>query len=286
MTMSTRPDAADIVLNGGGGYTSERAGGSEEDSHMPAASAGRFSFDEISLFVDADGTLLDIAPAPDQAIADRNLLDLLERAKNALGGALAIVSGRRIEDLDRLFAPLMLPASGIHGAQMRLAAGGPIVVSSAPQPSPLLRDAVRAAMTRYPGVLIEDKGKALAVHWRNAPEQAPAIYEDIVRIVGASAERDLTILQGHCVFEIKAASTDKGEAVRAFMRMEPFAGRKPIFVGDDMTDIPAFAAARALGGRAFAVGAPLPEAEGYFDDPKEVRAWLASLLQMEVGGAG
>jgi trehalose 6-phosphate phosphatase len=252
---------------------------------MTANAAEALALDEISLFVDADGTLLDIAPTPDEASASVELLDVLARVQRALDGALAIVSGRRIEDLDRLFSPLKLPASGIHGAQMRIMQSGPILDAGAPDISPLLDNAVRAAMLRYPGVLIEDKGKALAVHWRGAVETSEAIHRDLMRILGAASGPNLMIMRGHCVYEIKTASINKGDAVRAFMRTAPFAGRKPVFVGDDTTDIPAFAAATALGGLAFAVGEPMPGAERFFAGPREVRAWLSSLAGVEIGSA-
>jgi len=252
---------------------------------MTADLAESLAIDAISLFVDADGTLLDIAPTPDEASASVELLDVLAQVQRALDGALAIVSGRRIEDIDRLFAPLQLPASGIHGAQTRIVRSGPIVDSGVPDIPAALHEAVRLAMSRYPGVLVEDKGKALAVHWRGAIAAADAIHRDLMRIVGAASGRNLQIMRGHCVYEIKTASTNKGDAVRAFMRAAPFAGRKPVFIGDDTTDIPAFAATNALGGLAFAVGEPMPGAQRFFAGPREVRAWLRALAGVESGSA-
>jgi len=235
-----------------------------------------FAFDEFCLFVDADGTLLDIALRPELAQASRAILTVLDRLYHALDGALAIVSGRRIEDIDLLFAPLRLPASGIHGAQLRTTPLSPILDSAAPGIPPLLADAVGAAAAHHPGAFVEDKGKALAVHWRAVPEAEAALLSELKDLVAAIAPQ-FAILRGHCVFEIKSPATSKGEAVRAFMQFAPFAGRVPVFVGDDVTDIAGIAAAKAFGGRAFSVGRRLEGADGVFASPTEVRAWLGRL---------
>lgn len=233
--------------------------------------------DEISLFVDADGTLLDISLRPEYAQASRALLTVLHDLYYALGGALAIVSGRRIEDIDRLFAPLRLPASGIHGAQMRIAADGDIIDGGAPDISAHFASLVTAVAARHPGAFVEDKGKALAVHWRAAPRAEQPLRTELAEIVESFAPQ-LAILSGHCVYEIKSAGATKGDAVRAFMALPPFAGRSPIFVGDDITDIAGIAAAKALGGRAFSVGQTLEGADAVFASPQDVRAWLGRLV--------
>lgn len=232
--------------------------------------------DELCLFIDADGTLLDIASRPENVRASRDLLVTLRHLYAALEGALAIVSGRRIEDLDRIFAPLRLPASGIHGAQLRPAPDGPIAEAAAPDLTESIFSAVAGAAARHPGVFLENKGKALAVHWRAAPEAEAPLRAELGRII-AGREGEVTLMQGHCVFEIKSAATSKGEAVRAFMTAPPFAGRRPVFIGDDVTDIAGIAAAKALGGRAFSVGQKLDGADGVFASPTQVRAWLAQL---------
>lgn len=234
------------------------------------------SLDELCLFIDADGTLLDIAPRPDDVRASRDLLAILRCLHTALHGALAIVSGRRIEDLDRIFAPLRLPASGIHGAQSRPAPDGPIVEEAAPDLPAPVAEAVAAVAMRHPGVFLEDKGKALAVHWRGAAEAEAPLRAELDRIVDGRGG-EIALMQGHCVFEIKSAATSKGEAVRAFMAAAPFAGRRPVFIGDDVTDIAGIAAAKSLGGLAFSVGQMLDGADGMFESPSHVRAWLAQL---------
>ncbi len=205
-------------------------------------------------------------------------MTILDRLYFALGGALAIVSGRRIEDIDRLFAPLRLPASGIHGAQWRGQADGAIADRGGPDIPAAARRAIHAVAARHPGVFVEDKGKALAVHWRAAQERAAALWDELDAAIGTTPQ--LAIMRGHCVFEIKSPSTSKGDAVRAFMQIAPFAGRRPVFIGDDVTDIAGIAAAKALGGRAFSVGRRLDGADGVFAAPAEVRAWLADLAGM------
>lgn len=235
------------------------------------------SLDEFCLFIDADGTLLDIAARPEHARASRFLLTVLDELYFALQGALAVVSGRRIEDIDRLFAPLRLPASGIHGAQLRRSPHAPILEGDAPDiPAPIVR-AIAAVARRHPGVFLENKGKALAVHWRAAQEREAALWTELSDALRDAAAPALAILRGHCVFEIKSPSTTKGDAVSAFMQTVPFAGRAPVFIGDDVTDIAGMAAAKAFGGHAYSVGQMLEGADGAFASPSDVRAWLERL---------
>ncbi|MDE2365026.1 MAG: trehalose-phosphatase [Hyphomicrobiales bacterium] len=238
---------------------------------------GRISPDEIALFADADGTLLDLALRPDEARADRQLVDALDRLYDRLGGALAIVSGRRIEDIDRIFDPLRLPASGVHGAEMRIARDGPVVDAGAREISQDLLGVVRAMAANYRGAIVEGKRTAVAVHWRACPQAEAEIYDRLLRILQARGETELAILRGHCVYEIKSADIGKGRAVRRFMDAAPFAGRRPIFVGDDTTDLDGFAAAQALGGQGFAVSTPMAGADATFASPEDVRAFVKRL---------
>lgn len=194
---------------------------------------------------------------------------------------MAIVTGRRIEDLDRVLAPLVLPASGIHGAQIRRAPAAPIDESGAIDVPLTLADAVRAVVAGHPGAFVEDKGRALAVHWRATVERAESIGAELIAALEASDTPDFVILRGHCVFEIKSANANKGEAVRAFMQFAPFAGRTPIFVGDDVTDISGFRAVKDFGGLAYSVGHRLEGADAVFEDPSAVRAWLAGLVDRQ-----
>lgn len=236
----------------------------------------RPELDELCLFLDADGTLLDITSTPDGVHAPQFLLSVLSELHSKTGGALAIVSGRRVDDLDRIFAPLRLPASGIHGAQVRRTPDGPILDAAVPDIPEAAACAIREVTARHPGAFVEDKGKAMAVHWRAAQHLEAALWADL----SATLERvspALSVLHGHCVFEVKSSSLSKGDAVRAFMACAPFAGRTPVFIGDDVTDIAGMAAVKSFGGHAFSVDKRLEGADDVFPSPSDVRAWLARL---------
>ncbi|MFO1117339.1 MAG: trehalose-phosphatase [Beijerinckiaceae bacterium] len=140
-------------------------------------------------------------------------------------------------------------------------------------------EAATALADVFPGVLVEDKGEAIAVHWRLRPALADDIRAALVRLLEKAGASDLALMRGHCVFEIKRADVDKGAAVRAFMREPPFLGRMPVFIGDDVTDVDGMAAAKALGGLAFSVSGALPGADGCFEAPAAVRAWLVDFVR-------
>jgi trehalose 6-phosphate phosphatase len=205
--------------------------------------------------------------------ADAGLLELLEACAARLGGALAIVSGRPIGDLDVSFAPLRLPAAGIHGLQHRGANG---VTTTLPVDTAPLRAAARRlalAMEEMPMTHLEDKGASLALHWRRAPHSETAL-----RGLAARTLQELgpgyRLLEGDCVVELLPRVANKGDAVRDFLREPPFRGRRPLFIGDDLTDIPGFAAARERGGIGIAVGNRVA-ADYQFADVEAVRGWLA-----------
>ncbi len=224
------------------------------------------------LFLDLDGTLLALRDDPASIPADAALLALLQETTTYLGGALAIISGRPIADLDACFAPLHLAAAGIHGLQRRSADGATtnLLVDTS-----TLRGAawqVAAEMAAMPLSQLEDKGASLALHWRRAPQDAPAL-----RSLAARTLQDLgpgfRLLEGNCVVELLPRVANKGDAVRSFLDEAPFKGRKPVFVGDDLTDLPGFAAASAAGGYGIAVGDRVT-AEYRVPDVDAVRAWL------------
>ncbi len=224
------------------------------------------------LFLDLDGTLLDLRDDPASIRADAALLALLAACSRRLDGALAIISGRPIADLDACFDPLRFAAAGIHGVQRRRADGA---VSALPVNAGKLREAaaqLRMEMEGMPMSLLEDKGASLALHWRRAPQDAPAL-----RRLATHALQELgpafRLLEGNCVVELLPRPANKGDAVRAFLQEIPFKGRRPVYVGDDLTDMPAFAAAREAGGHGIAVGQRVT-AEYRFDDVDAVRAWL------------
>jgi trehalose 6-phosphate phosphatase len=234
-----------------------------------------------ALFLDVDGTLIDIAPHPDAVRVPAGLVRLLEDLSARFGGALALVSGRTAARLDALFAPLILPVAGVHGAEMRLAAGGP--VASAVQPFPeRLRQGLGDLARRFDGVFTEDKTSAIAVHYRAAPDARAVLGDEIAALVEACG-RGYAVLPGQMVFEVKPALHDKGTAVAAFLEQPAFAGRRPVFVGDDVTDEAGFAAARAHGGLAVSVGRRLPDVDTVLRDAGAVRDWLAGLAAAGTG---
>ena len=234
---------------------------------------------EIGLFLDVDGTLLDLASSPDAVEVPAGLRDTLAAAAGRLDGALALVSGRPIEELDRLFAPLRLRASGIHGAQMRDAADGASRwLTQARLPDGAWLDLLRL-LEAFPDTLAENKGIGFAVHYRNSVVTEEELVVALRHFIQAFAELDLELIAGHRVFEIRLPGFDKGRAIECFMARQPFAGRRPVFVADDRMDRAGFDAALALGGLAFSVGAAQPGLSGWFARPEAVRAWVERLAR-------
>ncbi|CAA7611325.1 trehalose-phosphatase [Magnetospirillum sp. UT-4] len=222
--------------------------------------------------LDIDGTLIDIAPTPSAIDMPVAVPQLLQALSDCHGGAVALVSGRALENIRALVAPFDPPAAGLHGLERR-SADGTVTV---PPPFPALADIRRrlAPAQDWPGVLVEDKGLALAVHYRLAPEREGACRLLVEGIV--ADHPDFAVLAGKMVLEVKPAGWDKGGAVRAFMAEAPFAGRMPVFVGDDVTDEAGFEAANALGGLSVLVGDWRPTAAGhYLPDIESCRRWLA-----------
>ena len=238
--------------------------------------------DNACLFLDVDGTLIDIAPTPDAVVVPPGLVVDLMRADDVFGGALALVSGRSIAELDRLFSPLVLKASGVHGAEFRMSdrADGRWT-SAAPLPSRAWTE-LSGLLDRFPGTLVEDKIFSYAVHYRSVPEVGPRLRAELENFLTERSALGLQILPGHCVYELKRPGVDKGAAIRTLMDMAPFLGRVPIFIGDDVTDAPGFTAVAALGGHAFSVGRAFPDVEGTFSGPAEVRRWLARIGETEM----
>ncbi len=229
-----------------------------------------------ALFLDVDGTLIGIAATPSVVRVPRDLAGLLERASAKVGGALAVISGRSIAAVDAMTAPIRLPAAGVHGAELRLASDASIV-AAAPPIAPRLVEAIRAAVGDHKGLLVEEKTYSVAVHYRLAPDERPRI-EAALRALLRDGPDDVVLARGRKILEVTSRLATKGGALIAFMREGPFAGRRPIMIGDDFTDESAMAAARGLGGAGFKVaGEHFAAAEADFADPAAVRAWLANL---------
>jgi trehalose 6-phosphate phosphatase len=234
----------------------------------------------IALFLDVDGTLVEIERQPDAVHVPERLRAILSDLQRASGGALAVVSGRTLVQLDRLFAPLRLSAAGLHGLERRHL--GATVVRANPDPAILgaARAQLAAFAERHPGVLLEDKGLTLALHYRNAPAQQAAATATAEAAVAASGGA-LVLLRGKMVLELKPPGGDKGQAIAAFLGEPPFAGRQPVFAGDDLTDEPGFVAVNQRRGITIRVGADaLPTAARYRQpDVSAMQRWLAGLLR-------
>ena len=244
-------------------------------SHNTIEDFAALDFGSTALLLDVDGTLIDIGPSPFEVDVPASLVGSLERLIERTGGALALVSGRPIRDIDTLFAPLKLPAIGGHGAELR-PHGRDIIPRADPLPDKLRKQLVRAAESDA-RVVVEDKGYSVALHFRKAPEQEQRL-RTLIEAARAEFPAEATeILPGKAMFEIKRTGLGKGEAVRALMARPPFAGRTPVFVGDDITDESVFAVLPGLHGRGYSVGLQYPGLAGIFATPGEVRAALRRL---------
>jgi len=228
------------------------------------------------LFLDVDGTLLDMAPTPDAVRVDAPLVELLRRLEGACGGALALISGRQIVQLDALFSPLLLPAAGIHGFERRNAQGQFFRPDHVGNGLEHLRYEVTRLGRTLHGVLLEDKGCAFALHYRQAPNLEETLRLRLARLVSETLP-GFELLEGNHVVEIKPVEHNKATAIEAFMQEDPFSGRTPIFIGDDTTDLDGFTAVRRFDGVAVAVGSRIP-GQVRLADPQDVREWLTALL--------
>jgi trehalose 6-phosphate phosphatase len=232
---------------------------------------------DIALFLDVDGTLLDLAPHPDAVDVPAALISALAAAERRLAGALALVSGRPICDLDRLFAPLRLCAGGIHGAEIRDGIGGVIrPVTQNRLPSALWSELARL-LDRFPETFAEDKRVSFAVHYRGADLDIERLASALSRLIEQFAESAPELAAGDQVFEIRLPGFDKGRTIERFMARAPFIDRRPVFIADDAMDRPGFETVLARGGLAYSVGTALPGLTGCFSQPRDVRCWLKCL---------
>src|SRR6187397_443873 len=236
---------------------------------------------ESAILLDIDGTLLDLAPTPREVWVPPDLARTLNRLLARTDGALALVSGRSLNDIDLIFAPAQFPAVGGHGAEMRIAIDSEAVASHAPPMDKELKRRLAAIARLSPGILLEDKGYSLALHYRLAPHAEKAIYEAVSLIRADLPNAPIEVLPGKCVCEIKHAGFTKATGVLELMNHEPFKGRRPFFIGDDVTDETVFGIMPDYDGLAFSVGRRAKGVAGHFDAPSDVREFLAHLLDDE-----
>lgn len=229
-----------------------------------------------ALFLDFDGTLVNLAPDPEGVVPAPDLVNLLQRVQQACGGALAVVSGRPLDQIDHYLAPLRLPAAGVHGLERRDTQGRVIEL---PAPSTdRLMERLATLVARHAGLLLEPKRGALALHYRQAPhlEQTciEAMHHAVTRVPG------FVVLRGKMVVEAKAAIAGKGDAIAAFMKEAPFAGRRPVFAGDDVTDEAGFSWVQSVvGGVGVKIGNGPSQALTRLDNPAHLHQWLEQALK-------
>lgn len=232
----------------------------------------------IAVFLDLDGTLIDLAPRPDDVVVPPELPTFLRDVSARLDGALAIVSGRSVCAVDALLTPYRGAAAGLHGAELRALPNGTVIgTTRATRPQQVVAGLDMPAL-RTQAFLIEDKGACVAIHHRLADDGLRELREAIEFALAAHAP-DLALLEGRNVLEIKPRSVDKGEACRHLLSTAAFAGRIPVFLGDDLTDVDAFGFVREAGGLAIAVGDRVAaHAPCHLAGPRDVRRWLSDLL--------
>jgi trehalose 6-phosphate phosphatase len=230
-----------------------------------------------AVFLDVDGTLLDLAATPDSIVVPVDLRDDLVAVSKKIDGALALVTGRPIAFVDGTFPGHRFCVAGLHGAEWRDASGA-IAGVQAGDDFGLARERLKEAARDWPGVIIEDKGTAIAAHFRNATHlegQVRTFMDGLAESLGAG----WMLQKGKCVYEVRPGGRDKGEAVRTFMAGAPFAGRRPLVVGDDITDEAMFHYANGAGGLSVRVGLPAgpSEARLVVEAPATVRRWLGEM---------
>jgi trehalose 6-phosphate phosphatase len=229
----------------------------------------------VALLLDVDGTIIDIGPSPAEVRVSESLMQSLGRLFELTGGAVALVSGRPIANLDRLFAPLRLPSIGGHGAEMRLRDGETFFWAK-PLPQNFrmrLADAAKIGTD----IVVEDKDYSLALHYRKAPHDAERLRHHVAAARKEFSAEPTELLMGKAVIEIKRPGINKGESICKLMAHAPFAGRLPVFIGDDVTDESVFAVLPEIGGMGFSVRRYFPGLTGIFASPAQVRSALASL---------
>ncbi len=241
----------------------------------------RISDQSWCLFLDVDGTLLEIAATPDSVRVETSLQDLLRRLRTVLGGAVALISGRPIVDIDRLFGPHRWAAAGVHGLERRDSQGrwhsqNGFDVATVAQ----ARDRLQQLASRLPGTILEDKGLSVALHYRRVPHLESQVHGEARAILRSLGGR-LVLLEGHMVVELRLVGANKADAIREFLGEPPFKGRRPIFIGDDVTDEKALEEVERIGGLSVAVGDRVG-AMLRVSGPRDVRVFLEELADAGV----
>jgi trehalose 6-phosphate phosphatase len=247
-----------------------------ERANMPEPSMPSEDLAGLAILLDIDGTILDIAPTPREVFVPHSLRETLLRLWQRAGGALAFVSGRPVSEIDLIFSPLQLPAIGGHGAELRLVAGQAPAPPRLPPLDANIKRQFAAIAEAGPGIILEDKGYSLALHYRLAPDKERVVHEAAAKIA-ATLDSGIELLPGKLVLEIKQSGVTKATTVRELMTLPPFAGRRPLFIGDDVTDLPVFDIMPDYGGISISVGRKVVGVKTCMERPADVRRWLDRL---------
>jgi trehalose 6-phosphate phosphatase len=231
-------------------------------------------YPSCALFLDFDGTMVDIAPQPHAVHVPQPLISVLHDLNDYLHGAVAVISGRPIEQLDALLHPLRLPVAGVHGAERRSLDGELHLIAT--HPMERIETAARELAAHNPGLLVEDKRSSLALHYRQRPDLEALCLATMQEAVDASP--GMTLQRGKMVAEARPGGASKGRAIEDFLREPPFAGRTPVFIGDDVTDEVGFSTVQRLGGIGIKVGEGASVAWRRLPDPSTLRRELEAAV--------
>jgi len=229
-------------------------------------------------FLDVDGTLINIADTPQAIVVDTALLELIASLHRASGGAVALVSGRMISDLQSRIGLSQLPLAGLHGLERRDSTGRLWIHAAPPATKSAIKEALAPVLARHPGLLLEDKGLTLALHYRQAPGLASYVHQIMGRFANLEGQ-GLELQRGKRVVEIKPAGIDKGTAVAEYLAELPFRGRRAVFIGDDLNDEHGFAEVNRMDGISIKVGKGASCARFRLPDVAAVRHWLGIALK-------
>ena len=241
---------------------------------------------QTALFLDFDGTLAPMAPRPQDVRVPSWVRPTLQALASRLGGAVAIVSGRPLAQIDAFIAPLRLPLAGAHGAEWRGATGR--IQREPGEPPPTVLQAARVLVAKHVGLILESKPSVFSLHYRARPELESECRDALFAALAAAPEAAAVWqwLHGHFVFELKQRSVSKGMAVRALLAEAPFAGRVPVFVGDDVTDEDGIVAVQEAGGYGVRVGGGASQARFRLADTEAVGAWLTAAVATGLSASG